>query len=725
MALIIQNIKTSTDFSPNAVGNGVTNDAPAFRAFNDWATANQGTDSVELDIPAGTYEFLTNAGPGNNNPFTNGVKSLSVVGSGSGTTTLDSNGGTAFTFGGNGVAQKGLAAATGGSARIQTAIAGSTTVTLTAASFAAGYISRFTVGNYMMIGGLNIQALWQSPFGFPQNVHYFEFVLITAIDTGAGVITFISLNTGAGLSNTYKSTWPEYNNGSNFEIDSGGPATIWALNASWGVTQNFSGLTLDTALQINSVGKTLSYNNMAMIGSGGQIGVIPSQNFAWSMTNADYTGLTMETDKLVRTMNIDGMTISQLKFQSSATDVLTANNLTATNNVTGTPKSTFITNSNISSLTVGAYAYGASDSIDCRDSVLSAVVAQGISQGSLSASHYTMSGGVITFPCSAQSGAQPSGRIFVPGHYCLWTGPFETSGSFKVIDITQDPWPGADYQTTSTSVTISSGSASLAVSGTIFAAGDVGKIIGIPGAGGSGTVLWAQISAFTDSQHVTLDTNALTSLSAATKTIEWGTANVYVQTNQTGGVPVNVTGVRTLPVRQATFRNCTGSQAALSLSLAPAAKPLWSYSKYTYSSPTYAMSAAGNLDTQKIWGNLISCKINVITPYAGAGSGTVNVGGQFQCNTRASDGSTFQFTPVINLKTPGERVITPAGNTGAQSGDTLTTVTEAVWFTDSLKPYLNQNLSSSPPVFTIEITTDQIEQDAVTTKRYKYAMAHI
>lgn len=702
MTTLVRNIKTDH----SAVGDGSTNDASHFNDFNTWALANQGTDSVELDVPAGTYFFSSSA------RFCKGVKDLTIIGAGLGSSSLKSTDSlfSQYVLGGLSVAQKGLTATTSGggkSARIETAYAGATTVTLTSTSFGAGYISRFTVGGCMMIGGLDLQGLWQAPFGFPQNVHYFEFVLITAINTGTGVITFTSFNTGAGLQNTYKSTWPLYNSGSEFEIDAGGPATIWMLDSSWNCVQEVRDITLDTITQIGDSGRSTSVRNVN-IQQSGQLGAIPSGNYSWSAINTDYTGCTMEVDKLITTMNMDTVTMSLLKFQSSSTDYLIADNLTITNALQGTPKNTIISNSNLNALNIGASDYGASDTVVCTDSVISAITAQGINQG-ITGAHYTMSNGIISFPSSAETGLKKAASIFVPGHYCFWVGTYENMGSFKILDVTQDPWPGADYQTTSTALTISSGSPNLGTSGAIFVAGDVGKIISAPGAGTSGGVLWAQIITVTDSQNVILDTNASTSLSAATKTIEWGTSNVHVQTNLTGGLPSlpGLSNIRTFPATAVTFSNCTGCNEAVSLSSAPAGKPLWSYSKYTYSSPTYPMTAAVNLATQKIWGRLVSLKINVITPYGGAGSGTLNAAGQFQCQTIKADNTAFNYVPVINLKIAGERVITPSGVTGTQSGDSSLSVPEAVWFTNSLIPRINQDLSSSPPVFTIEIITDQ------------------
>lgn len=84
----------------------------------------------------------------------------------------------------------------------------------------------------------------------------------------------------------------------------------------------------------------------------------------------------------------------------------------------------------------------------------------------------------------------------------------------------------ADYQeVASTGVTIASGSANLAVTGAAFTTSDVGKLISVPGAGASGAVLETTIFSVTDATHAVLSANASTSLSAATKTISYGTDN--------------------------------------------------------------------------------------------------------------------------------------------------------------------------------------------------------
>src|SRR4051812_45185237 len=148
--------------------NNTGDDAPAFKAFNTWARTNQGsTNQVVLTIPAGSNCVFnsgqTYSGVLTENTFASAINNLIVEGTGA-TLTAGTNG---FRLGGGGVCYIGIASASGCSARIQSAAAGSSTVTLTSGSFGSGYLSRFAIGNWIMIGGLDPQGLYNNPFGDP------------------------------------------------------------------------------------------------------------------------------------------------------------------------------------------------------------------------------------------------------------------------------------------------------------------------------------------------------------------------------------------------------------------------------------------------------------------------------------------------------------------------------------------------------------------------------
>lgn len=98
----------------------------------------------------------------------------------------------------------------------------------------------------------------------------------------------------------------------------------------------------------------------------------------------------------------------------------------------------------------------------------------------------------------------------------------ETSHTLSVKDV-----GGIDDMTTVApgTVTIASGTATLTCSACVFTSADVGKAIGINGAGAAGIPLVTTIAGFTDANHVTLNANASTTLSASAQYIVYGTDN--------------------------------------------------------------------------------------------------------------------------------------------------------------------------------------------------------
>lgn len=418
-----------------ATCDGVADTAPKFKEFNTWARANQGSNQVVLTIPAGTCLFNTaQAIPGTTlqNAWAAGVNNLIVEGTGATIKT----GAAGFFLGGQGVIQIGLASASGQSARIQTASAGATTVTLTAASLGAGYVSRFTVGKTILIGGLDIQNLWNAPYGFPQNNHFFEWRQITNVNAGTGVITL-----DRPLTNTYLDTWPNYNSGNNFEVDAGGPATIYALNDTWNATIEYRGLTVDNPNQTYANVRNITYRNVTFLGG---FGAIPTQNETFTAINCNWPSATVEVDKLVGTITITGSTVYRLDFQSSSVDRLVMSNTAITNSMFGSPKSSQLTDVTSPLMRPGAFAYGASTgSFVCtRCDVTDFQPTGGIAQSN-DPSLLSKSAGVISFLNTDEVGPGPPGRVFVPNSLLMWTGRsggsgVSTAGIFQAQTITQD-----------------------------------------------------------------------------------------------------------------------------------------------------------------------------------------------------------------------------------------------------------------------------------------------
>jgi hypothetical protein len=308
------------------------------------------------------------------------------------------------------------------SARLSTVVAGSSCITLLNPSQS----QLFSVANYALITGFDLQG-----YGYPTNPHYFEYVVISSIDSAIGRVCFTS-----PLKNTYKSTWPVYNIGNVYAVDEGGPATLYALNPTWNAEIEYRGLTIDQLqFQTYANARSITYRNVTF---SGKACAIPTQNLVWQAINVSMADCTMEVDKLIGTIRMTGVTIREIDFQSSSTDLFEMSGSTVTHVIQGTPKKAIITNSTIESLNPGAYAYGRSDETICTNCVITHIAPMGLLNAGLGLGRgvnhdYTMNGGIITVPK-----AQGPCSWAVPGTNFMWNGSRESELLGRVIDVTQD-----------------------------------------------------------------------------------------------------------------------------------------------------------------------------------------------------------------------------------------------------------------------------------------------
>jgi hypothetical protein len=398
-----------TDFGARC--DGVADAAAAFASFNTWA--QQQALPIQLTIPPGSIcQFISDVGAW----WAKGIKQLLVIGYGA--TIGDANGtGYGFFLGGLGVVHDNQH-----SARIATVTAGASSVTLLNLSDS----SKFAVGNYALMAGLDLMG-----YGYPPNPHYFEYVQITGIDSASGTVTF-----NVPLKNTYKSTWPTYFAGSQFEADQGGPATLYALDPSWNTQVEYDGLTISRPNgQTYAVGKSVTYKDVTFTGENCGI---PTENLVWQAINVTMLTCGIEADKLVGTVAFTGGTIHSITFQSSSIDLLTMDGTTVTGFINGTPKNAIIANSTIANFNPGAIAFGRSDQVTCTNCELAAISPLGVvdrgGPGDPGVNNvYTMAGGVITVPNSLA----PL-RWAVPGTDAFWVGQYDNEGPFTIVDVTQD-----------------------------------------------------------------------------------------------------------------------------------------------------------------------------------------------------------------------------------------------------------------------------------------------
>lgn len=389
-------------------------------AFISFKTEMQAAaDQVILTVPAGTYQFHANGGAAANSFLFDGIPDLIVEGTGA---TFADNGGTGnFRMGTTGLSQNNTS-----HANIESVEAGATAVTLLTAS----QHSRFAVGRWVMISALDLQGE-----GFPPNHHWFEFVEISAIDTVNGVITF-----STPLVGSYSADCPNYSAGGASTIYQGGPATIYALTAGWDASLEFRGLTLtQPSNQILSAGRSVKFKSVTVTEV---LGLIPSLNQTWTLEDCDLSAARPECDKLISNMIVDNTSVERLTFQSSSIDHLHVTGGSIIGEMFGSPKRMTIDSAcDIGTLRPGALSYGSSESFECEDSVVDALLHTGgiTDKGGMGTTGvnnvYTMENGVIRAPLSP---AVPTAWA-VPGTRCFFGGQFDNEGiPFDVLSVTKD-----------------------------------------------------------------------------------------------------------------------------------------------------------------------------------------------------------------------------------------------------------------------------------------------
>lgn len=695
---------------------GVTATTTAF--YTGFRTDSAGQDAT-LTIPDNgvghrTYK-MASAGGGVNISWTKGTNSLVVNATGSTQT-----GG--VILGAVGFLDRGLDEPDGVSARIRSVGVGATRVQLTAAT--AAYISRAVVGEWMCVNGFDVQGLFLSPYGVPPNAHFFDYVQITAV--GVDTIDFTP-----ALQYSYSDQWPCFNKGDAFGPDSGGAASVFFMDPGWKGSVTWNGGTFDNSNQIGCGGRDFTINGGDAVNNS----LLMSANKSYRAINHTCSsGAVTEHDKLNDYVYVDGGSYGSWHCQSSSNRYLELRNASFTN-INGTVKNTVIDGCTVAGgMLIGPAAYGTGEMLICRNTSFGgAINCIGAIDITLPSS-ISMANGIITIPISNNNDTI---RALVPDPYgrniFFWGSNLGLdSGSSRILSVTADQWPPADYQTSTTNITITSSSNILQTSASLWAPGDVGKVIVVTNVGGT---FKSTITQYDSATQVRTEANFSVTLAAQSRTIQWGTCNIYVQTNETGGFPASklISGyssirLRSSGVRTVSFENCTGVEMAVDLSQAAARNRAYAtYTKrsYTGEMPTAASSGqrlsaagavAGTGSNVLVTGFIQSLKINVITPYTGTGvPGALTAGlAQFGVNLNVN-GTSTGFNPRINVKIAGERVFTPGVTpTGLQSGDTLPTLPSGGWIRQGFDPVLSSSVTSEyladntkGPVFTIEMITDQ------------------
>lgn len=165
-----------------------------------------------------------------------------------------------------------------------------------------------------------------------------------------------------------------------------------------------------------------------------------------------------------------------------------------------------------------------------------------------------------------------------------------------------------------------------------------------------------------------------------------------------------------------TVTNCTGIPAAEELSLAPPNSPFGIITRRTYDGTPYAVNGVVG---GYLLGRLAHLKINVAQAYTGAASTLTIKFTQFEYYAIGADKTLVTTHIRVNCKIAGERVITPSGVTGAQTGDVGLSDLVGAWMIRGPGAFFGNGTNGSTvvnisgedanvrPIVTIEALTDQ------------------
>lgn len=454
---------TAMPSGASATCNGSTDDSAAFTNFNTlakaWDAANpSATGSIVLNIPNSKCMFLQggqsiyiNKGIVNPSGYA-GQARVRILGAGTSSEFSDGGTGGGWFLGSIGEDFTGMS-----QTKTASAVKGATSVTLSACpgGGCTAALNLFTVGQWARMSGIDMQG----PGGNPSNPAFWDYVLVSG--KTANDVQF----TTTPLRHDYKSTWPSYD-ASGY---AGGPATLYALDASWPLTLevNQVKLTLSMISQGEGLkGKSITIKNSDLSGSYSASCEVPSENMLFQVINTPMTGCHYEIDKIIDTMILQNVSsIATPDFTSASVKQAIFSEIDATTAMGGSGINTVIANSTIASLQLGPHGFGSPyGQTYVLGSVITAFAPSGPTQSDVNA-RGVWSGGTLTVPpniaiSSAANNGSGAIRLTV-SNTAGWTtnivgdgpnGPCQGTFPVTVIDTTHMDLQGSTFTATCTGV---------------------------------------------------------------------------------------------------------------------------------------------------------------------------------------------------------------------------------------------------------------------------------
>ena len=226
------------------------------------------------------------------------------------------------------------------SALLQTTHVNDTSLTLKSAGDAALFTANTS---QIIVSCLSTQRVG----GYPPNWQIFEYNSVTTV---AGT----AVGLASPLKYACKSTYPQADPGDATNVNQGGPATAYVLNAAWNSNITIYGLTvLQQANAVFSAAKTISLINFNAANANG---LSPSMANTYTVTNSPL--YSTEFDKNVDTLVLTNVTGKQFLWQSASMNNVTMNNVVLSQSMLGTPTNAIINGLKTPDLKMGPTLFG-------------------------------------------------------------------------------------------------------------------------------------------------------------------------------------------------------------------------------------------------------------------------------------------------------------------------------------------------------------------------------
>jgi hypothetical protein len=646
---------TITSAPYSATCNGSADDSAAFTAWNTaavtWDAANPSVPGdIVLTIPNSKCMFLQG---GSSIAIAKGILNhrVRVVGAGASSEFSDNGTGGGWTFG-----TPTLIDDNAHDVRIAAASRGATSITINSLTNCA---SLWVPGQWAVITGFDMEGMGQPP-----NMAFWDYVKISAVNCGTGVVTFAT----TPLTHDYKTTWPVNYAGSGIALDQGGPGTIYQIDPTWPLTVEVNNLKLTinnpSAEGQANPGKDITFKNVTVATTDVNRATcaVPTMNMSFRVINSNYSDCNIEVDKMIDYMLWENVTMHAMDFQTPSVKEAVFSKFDPSSFLTGAGVNTFIASSTLPSWGTGPHAYGAAT-------------------GKLYLVNNNIAGVVLT-------SAGTSGATGVNG-LGTWSGNAYTIARSDIPalegGLTVLTWavPGAN-------IYFQGGNGSQGPTLQVTDVAESGSNIvvsfnqnGIPLSGGFPTMP-------ANSGVVHIKAHPLPQLIASGN---YGSAWA-IDLNQTPpGKPIG-------SYSKVQVRGANGSYA-------------------TAATPPIVNGGFASPYTMTVWGKMVGVNVTVDTAYTGSNVATLGFGlGQFAPGFQtlgSSSLSSWPFVPnstvTVDAKTAGLRFLGPTSVSGSRGADTLASPSGAAntWF------LLDQNTgvySSIPGDIgststTVEVITDQ------------------